>query len=107
MPDPDMFPKLTGHRYFTKIDLSKGYWQVELTDSAKPKTAFRTGKGLFQFKVMPFGLVTVPATFSRLMRKVLYKDIRPSFYGSQRRFRRLREVVKQQNQTNAQLPIQV
>lgn len=73
MPDADeMFSKLAGHKFFSKIDLSKGYWQVKLTDDSKPKTAFRTGKGLFQFRVMPFGLVTAPATFSRLMRKVLH-----------------------------------
>ncbi|XP_065939358.1 uncharacterized protein [Magallana gigas] len=73
MPDADeMFSKLAGHTFFSKIDLSKGYWQVKLTDDSKPKTAFRTGKGLFQFRVMPFGLVTAPATFSRLMRKVLH-----------------------------------
>ena len=72
MPDSDeMFSKLAGHKFFSKIDLSKGYWQVKLTESSKPKTAFKTGKGLFQFRVMPFGLVTAPATFSRLMRRVL------------------------------------
>nr|XP_022307941.1 uncharacterized protein LOC111113940 [Crassostrea virginica] len=73
MPDAnEMFSKLAGHRCFSKIDLSKGYWQVKLTDTSRPKTAFRTGKGLFQFMVMPFGLVTAPVTFSRLMRKVLH-----------------------------------
>lgn len=72
MPDTDeMFSKLSGHKFFSKIDLSKGYWQVKLTESSKPKTAFKTGKGLYQFRVMPFGLVTAPATFSRLMRRVL------------------------------------
>ena len=45
---------------------------MKLTDASRPKTAFRTGKGLFQFRVMSFGLVTAPATFSRLMRKVLH-----------------------------------
>ena len=58
-------------KYLTKIDLSKGYWQIPLTDSAKPMTAFPTELGLFQFKVMPFGLQGAPATFSRLMRKVV------------------------------------
>lgn len=69
IPDADeIYAKLAGHKYFSKNDLSKGYWQRKLTESSKPKTAFRTSK-----QVMPFGLVTAPATFSRLMRKVLFK----------------------------------
>lgn len=68
-----MYAKLAGHKYFSKIDLSKGYWQIKLTDSSNPKTAFRTSKGLFQFRIMPFGLVTAPATFSRLIRTVLFE----------------------------------
>ncbi|XP_062599512.1 uncharacterized protein LOC134261046 [Saccostrea cucullata] len=73
MPNADdIFSKFANYKVFSRIDLSKGYWQVPLTSSAKPKTAFQTSKGLFQFRVMPFGLVTAPATFSRLMRKLLY-----------------------------------
>ena len=69
MPDAnEMFSKFASHRYFSKIYLSKGYCQVKLTDASR----LRTGKGLFQFRVMPFGLVTAPVTFSRLMRKVLH-----------------------------------
>ncbi|MCG7875094.1 MAG: RNase H-like domain-containing protein [Candidatus Thiodiazotropha endolucinida] len=67
----DLFSKLAGYKYFSKIDLSKGYWQVPLSQLSKHKTAFQTPKGLFQFKVMAFGLVSAPATFSRLMRKLL------------------------------------
>ena len=66
----DMSSKLSGYRYFSRLDLSKGYWQVPLTESSKPKTAFQTPKGLFEFRVMAFGLVSAPATFSRLMRKL-------------------------------------
>ncbi|XP_060605940.1 uncharacterized protein K02A2.6-like [Ruditapes philippinarum] len=76
-PMPNMeqiFSKLSKYRYFSKIDLSKGYWQVPLSDNAKPLTAFETPSGLFQFRKMPFGLVNAPATFCRLMRKVL-KDL--------------------------------
>ena len=78
MPNPDsIFSKLTGKRYVTKLDLSKGYWQVPLDDTSKVFTAFSTPAGLYQFRTMPFGLVNAPATFSRLMRKLLsgIKDV--------------------------------
>ncbi|XP_060070261.1 uncharacterized protein LOC132550238 [Ylistrum balloti] len=72
MPNTEeIFARLAGARYFSKLDLSKGYWQVPLTEKAKPMTAFTTPQGLFQFRVMPFGLVNAPATFSRMMRKLL------------------------------------
>ena len=72
MPDADqIFSKLATNTIFSKLDLSKGYWQVPLTPSSKMLTAFQSPKGLFQFRVMPFGLVTAPATFSRLMRNLL------------------------------------
>ena len=63
----DTFNALAGARYFSSLDLASGYWQVELNEEAKEKTAFATREGLFQFTVMPFGLCNVPATFERLM----------------------------------------
>ena len=63
--------KLSGHKYFSKIDLNKGYWQVVLTDESKALTAFETPRGLFQFTTMPFGLVNAGASFCRLIRFVL------------------------------------
>ena len=63
--------RMSGHRYFTKMDLCKGYWQVPLSDHCKVLTAFETPKGLFQFKTMPFGLVNSGATFCRMIRRIL------------------------------------
>jgi hypothetical protein len=68
-----IFSKLHNDVYFTKIDFSKGYWQIPMEDSAKEKTAFVTPDGNFQFKKMPFGMINATATFNRLMRKVLDK----------------------------------
>ena len=70
-PD-DLFVKMSNSKYFTKIDLSKGYWQVKMKSSSKIYTAFVTSEGLFCFKKMPFGLVNSGATFCRMMRKLLY-----------------------------------
>ena len=57
--------------YFTKIDLTKGYFQIYVKEEDRPKTAFQTPKGLFQWIRMPFGLVSAPATFARAMRELL------------------------------------
>ncbi len=67
----EIFVKLAPDRYFSKFDLSKGYWQVPVRDTDKQYTAFTTHRGLFQCRTMPFGLLNAPATFCRIMRLVL------------------------------------
>ena len=67
----DTLDMLAGKRWFSTLDLASGYWQVSLSPEARCKTAFATHSGLFQFKVMPFGLCNTPATFERLMDRVL------------------------------------
>ena len=66
-----IFATLSQAKFLTKMDLASGFWQVPLSDRAKPLTAFSTREGLFHFRVMPFGLVNAPGNFSRLMRIVL------------------------------------
>ena len=69
IPEPEeLFTRLSKAQYFTKIDLAKGYWQIEVTEADRQKTAFPTSSGLFQWIRMPFGLVSAPATFARMMR---------------------------------------
>ena len=67
----DTLDMLAGKRWFSTLDLASGYWQVSLSPEARCKTAFATHSGLFQFRVMPFGLCNAPATFERLMDRVL------------------------------------
>jgi len=68
----DALNSLKGAQYFSSLDLCSGYWQVELTDRAKEISAFTTGRGgLWQFRVLPFGMTNAPSTFERLMERVL------------------------------------
>ena len=72
MPSADsIFTKLKHSRYFSKFDFSKGYWQVAMSEKDKDLTTFITHRGMYRFTVMPFGLMNSPATFSRMMRKLL------------------------------------
>ena len=63
--------QLAGSKWFSCLDLSAGYWQVEVEPEDRQKTALITRHGLFEFNVMPFGLCNAPATFERLMELVL------------------------------------
>ena len=67
----DTLDQLHAAKYFTSMDLKSGFWQIELDRESRPKTAFVTHAGLYQFSVMPFGLTNAPATFQRLMDLVL------------------------------------
>lgn len=60
-----------GLRNLCKFDLLKGYWQVPLTSRARELSAFVTPDDFLQYRVMPFGLRNAPATFQRLINKVL------------------------------------
>ncbi len=63
----ELIDRLGRARFFSTLDLTKGYWQVPLLEDAKPKTAFSTRSGHWQYRVLPFGLHEAPATFQRLM----------------------------------------
>lgn len=67
----DTLDALAGVQWFSTLDLKSGYHQVEVAEEDREKTAFSFGQGLWQFKVMPFGLCNAPSCFERLMERVL------------------------------------
>jgi len=67
----EVIDRLGAASFISTMDLNRGYWQVPLSPESKTKTAFATPFGLYQFNVMPFGLQGAPATFQRLMDKVV------------------------------------
>ena len=72
----DMLDKLSGSSIFTCLDLQQAYHQVRLNEEDIPKTAFITPIGLYEYKVLPFGLCNAPSTFQALMDSVLGPELR-------------------------------
>ena len=110
----DNLDALKGAKFFSTLDLISGYWQVEMAPENKEKMAFCTKYGLFQFKVMPFGLRYAPGTFERLMetvlrgmqweRAVLYLDDIIVFSDSvEEHLKRLEEILQRLRAANLML----
>ena len=70
----DLFDQLQGAQVFSSIDLQSAYYQVRLKPEDVPKTAFTTPLGLYEFRVLCFGLTNAPGTFQNIMNDVL-KDV--------------------------------
>ena len=59
----EILEKIGKAKYLSHFDLVKGYWQVPISENTREKSAFVTPFGLYEFLVMPFGLVNAPAMF--------------------------------------------
>ena len=63
------------HQLLSFMDFFSGYNQIRMHEADQEKTSFVTSQGLFCYKVMPFGLKNVGATYQRLMNKMFAQQI--------------------------------
>lgn len=67
----EIFTCLSGSRWFSTLDLKSGYYQVEMHEADKEKTAFTCPLGFYEFNRLPQGVMNAPSTFQRLMERCL------------------------------------
>ena len=67
----DMFDKLQGCKFFSKLDLTKGFWQIPVEKASRRILAMATPLGLYEPRFMPFGMKNAPAVFQREMQRIL------------------------------------
>ena len=76
----ECFARLGNARFSTALYMASAFWHIPLRPSDEYKTAFACELGLFQWKVIGYGLCDAPPTFQRMM-TITLKDIQPR-YGS-------------------------
>ena len=67
----DLFSRLSGGKYFTKLDLSHAYQQVPLEEESKKYVVVNTRRGLFRYTRLPFGISSAPGIFQRVIESLL------------------------------------
>ncbi|KAL1273136.1 hypothetical protein QQF64_028998 [Cirrhinus molitorella] len=70
----ESFSALAGSQWFSVMDLKSGFYQVEMEEQDKPKTAFSCPLGFYEFNRMPQGVTNAPSTFQRLMEKCILEE---------------------------------
>lgn len=77
----DILKMLADAKFISSIDLKSAFWQIPLDEESKEKTAFSIpGRGLFHFKVLPFGLSNSAQITQRLMDRVLTPQLQPKVF---------------------------
>ena len=106
---------LLGSKYLSKLDLRSGYWQLEIKEEDRHRTAFSIGPlGFYECNRMAFGLTNEPATFQRLMETsmgemnlkeclIFLDDILVFSYTFKEHFERLQNVFKRREKHNLKL----
>ena len=74
----ELFDLLSGARYFSKIDLRTGYWQIKMAPDSVSKTAFTSRHGHFEWLVLPMGLTNAPAEFMKMMEDTFREQLNKS-----------------------------
>jgi hypothetical protein len=112
----DILDKLGKSQYFTTMDLASGYHQIEMDPKDIEKTAFSTENGHWEFKRMPFGVCSAPATFQRVMDNILrglqgekclvyLDDIIVYSASLEEHIQKLREVFRRLKQANFKIQL--
>uniref|UniRef100_A0A914WIF7 RNA-directed DNA polymerase n=1 Tax=Plectus sambesii TaxID=2011161 RepID=A0A914WIF7_9BILA len=72
LPVPeDIFSTLNGGRYFSLIDFSEAYLQIEVADESKDLLTIATHRGLYRFNRLPFGVKSAPGIFQQIVNAML------------------------------------
>ena len=107
--------KLSGKRIFSTLDAASAYWTIPMEEDSKEYTAFSTPWGLYQFCVMPFGLTSAGAVYSRFVQQVLEEGVAPedvdaylddvvvSTQEEEAHLERLREVLQRHREAGIKL----
>ena len=106
---------MSGKRFFSTLDASAAYSTIPMEAESKEYTAFSTPWGLYQFLVMPFGLSSARAVYSRFVQQVLDEgvdrrdvdayldDITVATKTEGQHVERLREVLQRHRETGIKL----
>lgn len=71
--------RLRNAQFISSVDIKSAFWQVPLNESSREYTAFTVpGRGLFQFRRMPFGLSNAPATWQRIVDTIFGPELEPN-----------------------------
>ena len=66
----DLLNKLNSTKIFSKIDMLSEFWQIQIQESDRYKTAFTVPLGQYEWNVTPFGLKNTPSEFQKIMNDI-------------------------------------